>query len=81
MAGFTDTSTSRYVDTGEVRLQAVIGGEGPPLLLMHGRPELWYAWHMLMPAPARDLEVIAVDQRGIGLSDKPAGGYDTVAAP
>ena len=30
-----------------------------------------------MPALARDFEVIAVDQRGIGLSDKPAGGYDT----
>jgi hypothetical protein len=26
--GFTDTFTSRYVDTGEVRLHAVIGGDG-----------------------------------------------------
>src|SRR5437870_2229728 len=32
---------------------------------------------MLMPALARDFEVIAVDQRGIGLSDKPESGYDT----
>ncbi len=76
-AGFTDTFTSRYVDTGEVRLHAVIGGEGPPLLLVHGWPQTWYAWRMLMPALARDFQVIAVDQRGIGLSDKPAGGYDT----
>jgi pimeloyl-ACP methyl ester carboxylesterase len=30
-----------------------------------------------MPALARDFEVIAVDQRGIGLSDKPEDGYDT----
>ena len=75
--GFTDTFTSRYVDTGEVRLHAVIGGEGPPLLLVHGWPEFWYAWRMVMPALARDFEVIAVDQRGMGLSDKPAGGYDT----
>ena len=30
-----------------------------------------------MPALARDFEVIAVDQRGIGLSDKPQDGYDT----
>jgi hypothetical protein len=29
-AGFTDTFTSRYIDTGELRLHAVIGGEGPP---------------------------------------------------
>ena len=76
-AGFTDTFTSRYVDTGELRLHAVIGGDGPPLLLVHGWPETWYAWRLLMPALARDFEVIAVDQRGMGLSDKPAGGYDT----
>jgi pimeloyl-ACP methyl ester carboxylesterase len=76
-AGFGDTFTSRYVDTGELRLHAVIGGEGPPLLLVHGWPETWYAWRLLMPALARDFEVIAVDQRGIGLSDKPASGYDT----
>ena len=76
-AGFTDTFTSRYVDAGEVRLHAVIGGDGPPLLLVHGWPESWYAWRLLMPALARDFEVIAVDQRGMGLSDKPEGGYDT----
>jgi pimeloyl-ACP methyl ester carboxylesterase len=75
-AGFTDTFTSRYVDTGEVRLHAVIGGDGPPLLLVHGWPETWYAWRLLMPALARDFQVIAVDQRGIGLSDKPESGYD-----
>jgi pimeloyl-ACP methyl ester carboxylesterase len=76
-SGFTDTFTSRFVDTGEVRLHAVIGGDGPPLLLVHGWPETWYAWRLLMPALARDFQVIAVDQRGRGLSDKPAGGYDT----
>jgi pimeloyl-ACP methyl ester carboxylesterase len=78
-AGFTDAFTSRYIDTGEVSLHAVIGGDGPPLLLVHGWPESWYAWRKLMPALARDFEVIAVDQRGMGLSDKPAGGYDTGA--
>lgn len=76
-AGFADTFASRYVDTGEVRLHAVTGGDGPPLLLVHGWPESWYAWRKLMPALARDFSVVAVDQRGIGLSDKPAGGYDT----
>jgi pimeloyl-ACP methyl ester carboxylesterase len=76
-AGFTDTFTSRFVNTGDVRLHAVVGGEGPPLLLIHGWPELWYAWRMLMPALARDFEVVAVDQRGIGLSDKPEAGYDS----
>jgi pimeloyl-ACP methyl ester carboxylesterase len=76
-AGFTDTFSSRYVDTGELRMHAVTGGEGPPLLLVHGWPQSWYQWRMLMPALARDFQVVAVDQRGIGLSDKPPGGYDT----
>jgi pimeloyl-ACP methyl ester carboxylesterase len=75
--GFADTFTSRYVDTGALRLHAVIGGDGPPLLLVHGWPQTWYAWRMLMPTLARDFQVIAVDQRGIGLSDKPQDGYDT----
>jgi pimeloyl-ACP methyl ester carboxylesterase len=75
--GFTATFTSRYIDTGDVRLHTVIGGDGPPLLLVHGWPETWYAWRLVMPALARDFQVIAVDQRGIGLSDKPEGGYDT----
>jgi pimeloyl-ACP methyl ester carboxylesterase len=76
-AGFTDTFTSRYIDIGQLRLHAVIGGEGPPLLLVHGWPQTWYAWRMLMPTLAEDFQVIAVDQRGIGLSDKPRDGYDT----
>ena len=76
-AGFTDTFTSRYIETGDLRQHVVIGGEGPPLLLVHGWPENWYAWRLLMPALAQDFEVIAVDQRGIGLSDKPQDGYDT----
>jgi pimeloyl-ACP methyl ester carboxylesterase len=44
---------------------------------VHGWPETWYAWRLLMPALARGFEVIAVDQRGIGLTDKPEGGYDS----
>ena len=76
-AGFADTFTSRYVDIGELRLHAVTGGDGPPLLLVHGWPQTWYAWRMVMPTLAQDFSVIAVDQRGIGLSDKPQDGYDT----
>src|SRR5688572_12970510 len=75
-AGFTDTFTSRYVDAGGLRQHAVIGGDGPPLLLVHGWPQTWYQYRLVMPALARDFEVIAVDQRGIGLSDKPHDGYD-----
>jgi len=75
--GFTGTFTSRYVDTGDLRQHVVTGGEGPPLLLVHGWPQFWYAWRLIMPALARDFTVIAPDQRGCGLSGKPPGGYDT----
>jgi pimeloyl-ACP methyl ester carboxylesterase len=74
--GFADTFASRFVDTGEVRLHAVIGGDGPPLLLIHGWPGSWYYWRLVMPALAGEFVVVAVDQRGIGLSDKPEEGYD-----
>lgn len=75
-AGFTDTFTSRYIKTGSLRQHAVIGGNGPPLLLVHGWPQNWYQFRLVMPALARDFQVIAVDQRGMGLSDKPRHGYD-----
>ncbi|HXP13855.1 MAG TPA: alpha/beta hydrolase, partial [Actinomycetes bacterium] len=55
----------------------VIGGDGPPLLLVHRWPQTWYQWRLVMSTLARDFQVVAVDQRGIGLSDKPDDGYDT----
>jgi len=76
-AGFWDTFTSRYIQTGDLRQHVVTGGNGPPLLLVHGWPEFWYAWRLVMPALARDFQVVAVDQRGMGLSGKPPDGYDT----
>ena len=75
--GFTGTFTSRYVDTGDLRQHVVTGGDGPPLLLVHGWPQTWYAWRLVMPALARDFSVVAPDQRGTGLSGRPADGYDT----
>ncbi|MGW2939518.1 alpha/beta fold hydrolase [Streptomyces sp. NPDC001156] len=76
-SGFTRTFTSRFVQAGGLRQHVVVGGNGPPLLLVHGWPETWYAWRLVMPTLARNFTVLAVDQRGIGLSDKPKDGYDT----
>ena len=76
-AGFTDMFTSRYVETGELRQHVVTGGDGPPLLLVHGWPQTWYAWRLIMPELARDFSVVAPDQRGTGLSGKPKDGHDT----
>ena len=75
-SGFTDTFTSRYVQANGIRQHAVVGGEGPALLLVHGWPETWYAWRLLMPTLAQNHTVVAVDQRGIGLTEKPSDGYD-----
>jgi pimeloyl-ACP methyl ester carboxylesterase len=75
--GFAGTFTSRYVDTGDLRQHVVTGGEGPPLLLVHGWPQTWYAWRLVMPELARDFTVVVPDQRGTGLSGKPEDGYDT----
>jgi pimeloyl-ACP methyl ester carboxylesterase len=60
-----------------VRLHAVMGGDGPPLVLVPGWPENWFAWRQLMPALARRFTVVAVDPRGVNLSDRATGGYDT----
>jgi pimeloyl-ACP methyl ester carboxylesterase len=78
-AGFTETFTSHYVDTGDLRQHVVTGGHGPPLLLVHGWPQTWYAWRLVMPALARGFSVVAPDQRGRGLSDKPGDGYDSAS--
>jgi pimeloyl-ACP methyl ester carboxylesterase len=75
--GFGDVFKDRFIQVGKVRLHAVTGGDGPPLLLVHGWPETWYSWRLVMPALARHFSVVAVDQRGVGLSDKPQDGYDS----
>ena len=67
------------VDTGEVTIRAAIGGEGPPLLLLHGHPQTHLTWHKVAPALARRFTVIASDLRGYGDSAKPEGGVDHVA--
>lgn len=74
--GFTDTFKSYQVDIGNIRLHAVIGGEGEPLLLHCGWPQNWYAWRHLMIPLSKQFTVIAVDPRGLGISNKPEGGFD-----
>ena len=76
-SGFSKTFKSKFVRANGIRQHAVVGGDGPPLLLVHGWPESWYAWRFVMPALAEDYTVVAVDQRGIGLTEKAASGYDS----
>ncbi|MBW7878460.1 MAG: alpha/beta hydrolase [Anaerolineae bacterium] len=65
-----------FIDVGSVTLHAVTAGpeDGTPVLLLHGFPEFWYGWRKQIPAlAAAGNRVIALDQRGFNLSDKPAG--------
>jgi len=75
-ARFGQTFRSIYVDTGPVGLHAVTGGSGPALLLVPGWPQNWYTWCSMMLPLSQHFTVIAVDPRGMGLSDKPCDGYD-----
>lgn len=59
-----------------VRIAAVIGGAGPPLLLLHGHPQTHAIWHRVAPALAERFTVVAADLRGYGDSSKPAGAAD-----
>ncbi|MDH3231132.1 MAG: alpha/beta hydrolase [Alphaproteobacteria bacterium] len=61
------------IDAGEVAINAVIGGRGPPLLLLHGYPQSHVMWRKVAPALAERFTVVAADLRGYGDSDKPAG--------
>src|SRR5437764_5776717 len=68
-----DLVAHRFLD-GEVRLHFVEAGEGPLVVLLHGFPDFWYSWRYQMPALVEaGFRVVAPDQRGYNLSDKPRG--------
>lgn len=65
-----------YIKTNGVTLHTALAGpdDGTPVILLHGFPEFWYGWRHQIPYLAeRGFRVIAPDQRGYNLSDKPAG--------
>jgi epoxide hydrolase 4 len=62
--------------TNGIRLHAVTAGlqDGKPVILLHGFPEFWYSWrNQIQPLADAGFRVIAPDQRGYNLSDKPQG--------
>ena len=63
-------------DTGEVVINAVVGGQGQPLLLLHGYPQTYVIWHKLALRLAEHWTVVAADLRGYGDSGKPDGALD-----
>src|SRR5918994_225230 len=59
-----------------IQMHYVIGGQGDPVVLLHGWPQTWYEWRHIMPALAKNYTVITPDLRGFGDSSKPVDGYD-----
>ncbi len=59
-------------------IHGVIGGSGPPLLLLHGAPQTHVSWRLVAPELAKNYTVIAPDLRGYGDSSKPADGENHV---
>lgn len=57
----------------DVEINAAVGGNGPPLLLLHGYPQTHAIWHRIAPRLAGRYTVVAADLRGYGDSSKPAG--------
>ena len=66
--GFTQTR----IETSSAAINLMKGGEGPPLLLLHGYPQTHVMWHKVAPAFATHYTVVAPDLRGYGDSGKPA---------
>lgn len=59
------------VRTGTTTINAVVGGTGPAVLLLHGFPQTHVMWHAVAPRLARRFTVVATDLRGYGDSGKP----------
>jgi pimeloyl-ACP methyl ester carboxylesterase len=67
---------TRQIATNGTKLHVRVGGAGPAVVLLHGYGETGDMWVPLAKELARDHTVVVPDLRGMGLSAKPAGGYD-----
>jgi haloacetate dehalogenase len=66
----------KRIESNGVTINLRQGGNGPPLLLLHGNPLTHVSWHKIAPRLAQDFTVVAADLRGYGDSDKPRGAPD-----
>ena len=62
------------VKTSGAEINGVIGGQGPPILLLHGAPQSHVSWRLVAPKLAAARTVVVPDLRGYGDSSKPPDG-------
>lgn len=67
---------SLFARVNGVKLHYVRVGAGPNVVLLHGWPQTWFAWRNTMERLCSRFTLIAPDLRGLGLSERTAGGYD-----
>ena len=67
---------NRNIRTSGATINVTFGGNGSPVLLLHGYPETHAMWHKVAPELARDYAVVCPDLRGYGDSSKPKGEHD-----
>jgi haloacetate dehalogenase len=77
MSDFFPGFRAQRVSTDEgVEIHTLVGGNGPPLLLLHGHPQTHVIWHRVAAPLAERFTVVLADLRGYGDSSKPAGTAD-----
>ena len=75
---FDRVTHGNALSEGGVKIHYATVGKGPLVVMIHGFPDFWYTWRHQMDALSTDFQVVAIDQRGYNLSDKPKGieNYD-----
>ncbi len=73
---YPKTFRARPIAANGTQLYVRVGGSGPAIVLLHGYGETGDMWVPLAEDLVRDHTVVVPDLRGLGLSAKPAGGYD-----
>ena len=64
----------RTIETSGTTINAVVGGDGPPVLLLHGYPQTHVEWRKIAPELAKSYTLVIPDLRGYGDSGKPPDG-------
>jgi haloacetate dehalogenase len=74
--GFEQKRITVSSDDGPIEIACQIGGNGPPILLLHGFPQTKAIWEIVAPELAKNYTVVVSDLRGYGESSKPHGKAD-----